>query len=153
MPSVNFDMILGVVIVLLGCSFAYKFVRALVYGQVSYWSGFLPFAVISPFFLHLPAGKRSLIRRIEGHWVTIVLSPVFFICSILCLAAGVDLLGLPGVDTLNWVLNSGDRSKPAAVIFDKQHGYRFPLLSRIGNTLGDRFNKVQVPLSEKDRLY
>jgi hypothetical protein len=153
MPSETIDIALGIVLVLLGCSFAYKFVLAAVMGRTSYWSGFLPISVVSPFFLHLPAGKRSLIRQAEGLWIHLLMAPIFLILAVLCLAAGADELGVPGTAALNWVLNGADTYKPNAVIFDKRSGYRFPIMTRAYNVFSERFNRAKVPLQDKDKLY
>jgi hypothetical protein len=143
----------GILLILVGLSFCYKFFLASVLGRVSYWAGFLPLTIVSPFMIHLPAGKKSLIKRTHGLWVHIVLGPAFLCCAVLSLAAGADLAGLPGVDTLNWILNGGDYSKPQAVRFSHvNYALSFPILTRAGARLSKSIDKFQLPEQEKDKL-
>jgi len=149
MPTGSWDIILGVVLIFLGCSFACKLYLAGAEGRISYWSGFVPFSIISPFLLHLPAGKHSPVRQVHALWVYFIMAPIFLICSALCLAAGAEYFGLPGVSTLNWIIKCGKDTPPVAITFDKKSGYRFPLIPRVGTTFGDKINKAQIPLAEK----
>ncbi len=144
---------LAVVLVILGLSFAYKFFRAVILGKVYYWTGFMPFTVISPFVILWPGSKRSLIREAQGFWVYILLGPIFLILSILLIEAGLDLFGVPATDTLNFAINGGNTLRPPAIRFDKQrYAYSFPFLLRGGSQFMDKINKYSVPLSEKDKL-
>jgi len=153
MSNQSLDIALGLVIILLGLSFSYKFFLAGVLGRVSYWTGFIPFTIVSPFLLHIPAtSKRSLVRSKQGLWVHLLMAPVFLICAVLCFAAGADIMGLPGVKTLNWVLTGGNVGRPSAVCFDRHNGYRFPCLVRAKDTLGVRIGKVQLYIPEDKRL-
>jgi hypothetical protein len=146
-------VIFGILLILLGCSFAYKFFLASVLGRVSYWAGFLPLTMLSPFIIHLPAGKKSLIKRTHGLWVHLIMGPAFLCCSALSIAAGFDLAGMPGVDTLNWVLNGGDWSKPRAVQFSHvNYAMSFPFLTRAGAKVSKMIEKVQIPEKENDKL-
>jgi hypothetical protein len=146
------ELALGVVLVLLACSFGYKFFNACVLGKCTYWHGFLPITVISPLLVHVPPSKRSLVRTAEGVWVHVFMSPIFLVCFILCLVAGAEFLGLPGVKTMNTVLTRGAEGGPVAVTFDKHAGFRFPFLVRTKDILSRRFEKAQIPLKEKDNL-
>jgi len=144
---------IGVLLIVLGCSFAYKFFLASVLGKISYWHGFLPITIISPLLTHLPSGEKSLVRKTQGIWIHLIMSPIFLICTVLCLSIGADLTGLPGVESLNWVLNGGDYSKPPAVQFNHiTYQFRCPLLVRATTHIGRIISKMQIPENEKDRL-
>lgn len=124
-------IVIGFLVFVLGMSFLYKGWLGCVLGRFTYWAGFLPFTMISPWCTHLPPGKRSLVKTKEGMLAHIFFGPSFFLCGILCLCAGADLMHLPGTKTLNLVLNGGDTTKTEAVSFDDVTGrYRFPLLDR-----------------------
>ena len=43
------QIIVGVVFMLLGCSFMYKAFLAMIRGKLTYWDGFLPLTLLSPF--------------------------------------------------------------------------------------------------------
>ena len=73
----------------------------------------------------LAAGKNSLFKHAQGLWVHIIISPLFFILAILFFCAGADYLNLPGVETLNTIMNGG-RAGSDWVTFDKRSGYKFP---------------------------
>jgi hypothetical protein len=147
------DIALGLLLVVLGCSFAYKFFLATVFGRVSYWTGFLPLTLLSPFFIHIPGSKRSLIRYSQGLWVNLLMGPVFLILSVLLIAAGIDIAGFPGTDSLNFLLNHGEKGRSPSIIFDKTHHvYRFPFLDRSYKLAKETFDKWQVPLAEKEKL-
>lgn len=147
------DIALGIVLIVLGLSFAYKCFQASVLGKVTYWTGFLPFTIISPFLIHLPASKRSLIRETQALWVYVVMGPLFFVASMLLIEAGFDIAGLPGTDTVNLLVNGGNKLRPPAITFDKRHyKYEFPILNRNGEQLMEKINKYNVPLADKDKL-
>jgi hypothetical protein len=136
---------IGLVIFLLGLSFAWKGWTGCVLGRFNYWSGFLPITMISPWLTHLPKGERSLVKTREGMLAHVFLGPSFFFCSVLFLCAGADLLGLPGTNTLNSVINGFDNNKPVAVSFDSTSGrYTFPLLTKAGGTLYKKFFKTKI---------
>lgn len=129
-------MIFGFLVFVMGISFLYKGWNACVLGRFYYWSGFLPLTMISPWMTHLPPSKRSLIKKKEGMLAHIFIGPSFFLCAVLCLCAGSDLMGWPGTKTLNLVLNGGDANKPTAVSFDENTGrYTFPILTKSGGKL------------------
>lgn len=145
-------IIVGLIVFALGCSFAYKGWNACVLGRFYYWSGFLPVTIISPWLVHLPPGKRSLVKKKEGMLAHIVLGPAFFLCAVLFLCAGADMLGWPGTNTLNLVLNGGDRNKPTAVSFNSDTGrYSFPILVKSGGKLYKQLFETQIS-EDKDVL-
>ena len=113
-------------------------------GTVSYWSGFLPFELISPLLLHLPSSKRSLVRTKSAMWVHTLLGPIFFVLAVLFFAAGLDFLGLPGVRWLNMAFSTGREGGPPAVVFNKRNGYRFPVLTRSMIQIGKVFNTTKI---------
>jgi hypothetical protein len=165
MPTV----VIGIIVTLLGLSFAYRFYRACILGKVNYWAGFLPITIVSPFLFHAvpppsPApgkrstgihpvtGKRSLIREAAGLWVHLIMGPLFLILSVLFLSAGCDLMGLPGTDTLNYVLNGGNKLAPMAVTYDKRYTFQFPLFVRALKKFGKRADGAQIPLPSDKKL-
>ncbi len=163
-------LLIGIVLILLGVSFAFKFVRACVLGKLDYWSGFLPFSIISPFFVHtvappppLPShakvkdkladkGKRSLVKEVSGIWIHTVVGPIFLVVSVLLLTAGFDLVGLPGSDTLNFIMNGGNPTAPRAVVYDKRYTFKFPILERSMKKVGRKMNHAQIPLPNDQRI-
>jgi hypothetical protein len=151
--STYVQIAIGILLIVLGCSFAYKFFLASVLGKISYWQGFLPITIVSPFLTHLPSGEKSLIKKTQGIWVHLLMSPIFLICTVLCFAVGTDLTGLPGIDTLNWVLNGGDYSKPQAVQFSHiTYQLKCPLLVRAGIHFGKIVDRFQFPEKAEDKL-
>lgn len=142
---------IGVALILLGLSFAFKFYLAGIRGKVLIWQGLLPLTVLSPLITHLPPGKRSLLKYKEGMWVHIFVAPIFLVLTILCLAAGSDLVGLPGTEMLNLAVNGGNESAPPAVLFSKAKGYHFPILARAGKKLHKIFLESELYLSEEKK--
>lgn len=133
LPEHLVKIAIGILVVIVGFSFIWKGWQACVLGRFKYWSGFLPFTLISPWIVHLPQGKRSLIKTKEGMLAHVIIGPSFFLCAVLCICAGADLIGLPGTKTLNLVINGGDELKPTSVSFNERTGkYDFPLLARAG---------------------
>jgi hypothetical protein len=64
---------------------------------------------------------------------------------VLFLCAGADLLGLPGTNTLNSIINGFDNNKPVAVSFDSTSGrYTFPLLTKAGGKLYKSFFQQKI---------
>jgi hypothetical protein len=121
---------IGVLLILLGGSFCYKAWNATVLGRIHYWSGFLPFTLVSPWFIHLPPGERSLIKTKEGLLCHMFVGPLFFLTAIPLLVVGADLTGLPGTKTINFIVNGGDNGKPPAITYSPPLGYNFPLAAR-----------------------
>jgi hypothetical protein len=144
------SLAVGILLMLLGVSFAYKAGFALIKGSVMYWSGFLPLTVISPFFTHLPASKKSLVKRAEGIWVQTVMAPIFFVLAFLCTIAGAEYAGLPAVDTMNLALHGG-KAGAQTIAFSKTRGFMFPLLVRSSPVLAKFFN-VPLNLDSKQEL-
>jgi hypothetical protein len=114
-------LVVGIFLMVLGVSFLYKAYQAGIQGRLMYWEGFLPFTLISPFLLHLPAGKRSLVKPAEGLWVHAVMAPIFGVIGILMLAAGADYTGLPGVATLNVAMNGFKWGRSDSVVFNRRN--------------------------------
>lgn len=144
------QIIAGVLIMILGVSFAWKAFQAMVKGKLKYWEGFLPFTLISLFTLHGPSGKRSLIKETEGLWVHMVMGPIYLITSVLVLCAGADIANLPGTMLLNTVLQGGKAG--TAISFDKHYGYKFPILARALPVFKKLFSS-EADLKNSDRLY
>lgn len=142
---------IGALLIILGLSFCYKGWIATVLGRAHYWSGFLPFTIVSPWFIHLPPSERSLIKVKEGFVCHAFIGPLFFLTALPLIVAGLDLTGLPGTKTLNFILNAGDSSKPAAVVYSPPLNYQFPLAIRAGKSIAKLFN-VQIGEDEKKRL-
>jgi hypothetical protein len=153
MPNPSLDLAIGMVIVILGISFTYKFYQATLLGKCTYWTGFLPITMISPWLTHIPStSKRSLTKTAQGLWVHLLMGPIFLICAVLCFAAGTEIMGLPGMNTLNWVLNGGNTGRATCVAFDKHSGFRFPFLKRSSEVIGKRISKVQLGIKAGDEM-
>lgn len=132
---------IGALVLALGCSFVYKGWNALVLGRCHYWSGFLPFTVISPWLLHLPPKQGSLVKLREGMLCHMVIGPLFFITSFFFLIPGLDMLtGGYGTKMSNMILNAGDSTKPTAMIYAPPLNYKFPIMARASKTFGKLFN-------------
>jgi hypothetical protein len=118
----------GVLLMLLGISFFCMSAIAGLRGSMSYWAGFLPLTIVSPFFIHLPAKKNSLVKTAEGAWVHFGMAPVFLLIGFFCFLAGAEYAGIPAVNATNTAF--GGRSGHLLLTFDKSHGFAFPLLAR-----------------------
>ena len=139
LTSPQASLAVGILLMLLGVSFFYKGVCALVKGRIEYWSGFLPLTIISPFLIHLPATKKSLVKPAEGAWVLTIMAPLFFILSFLCTLSGAEYAGLPAVETVNTALRGGNSTVPV-ISFSKTHGFAFPLFAHSSPALAKVFN-------------
>jgi|AGTN01.1.fsa_nt_gi hypothetical protein len=120
----------GLLAAALGFSFLYKGWNALVLGRIHYWSGFLPLTLLSPFLIHLPTGKNSLIKTKEGLVSHMLVGPMFFLAALPLLVLGADLLGLGGTSFANQVLNIGSATKAPAIVYSPPIHYDFPIVSR-----------------------
>lgn len=146
------DIFLGLALIALGLSFVYKCFLAVFFGRTSYWTGFLPFGIFSPLFIHWPPGKRSLIKTIHGWWIHITLGPIFFLCALLCIAGGLDRIGFNGTEICNYVLTmqwlpnapSSSTSQPA-IVYSKSKGYEFPILKRMHGAIVKLLTGPVVP--------
>jgi hypothetical protein len=145
------QFIAGIVLMVLGVSFIYKAYLAMVKGRLKYWDGFLPFTIVSPFILHLPTSKRSLVKETEGLWVHFIFGPIFMFTAVLCICAGADIAYLPGTATLNLVLNGG-KAGADKITFDRHYGYKFPILAKAGPVFAKLFAS-QAGLQNKEKLY
>lgn len=130
------NIAIAVICILLGLSFGYKCLLAAFRGKISYWQGFLPITIVSPFFTHLPAGKRSMIKVAEKWWVHVIFGPIFFLLSLGFLAAGADRLGMPGSASINWIMTAGGNPRiPAAIRYNSKTGYTFPFVERLSKAV------------------
>jgi hypothetical protein len=129
------QVLLAILCLALGVSFAWKCIQAVFLGKVTYWSGFLPISLISPLFIHLPPGKNSLIKTTQSWWVHVTAGPIFFLVGLVLIATGADQLGMPGTDSINDILTLGRSDVPPAITFNKQDGYRFPIFVHAGDTV------------------
>ncbi|HEY9713244.1 MAG TPA: hypothetical protein V6C72_07225, partial [Chroococcales cyanobacterium] len=119
--------------------------------KVSYWDGFLPLTIISPWIHHLPTTKKSLIKTAEGLWVHAIMAPLFFISSFLCLVSGLEYCQLPGADWVNLAMHGGKLGGAPLVLFDKRRGFQFPLLIQGGKKIAKLFS-FKIPEKDKDKL-
>ncbi len=142
----------GVFLVLLGCSFGYKCYEALIKGRLLIWRGWMPFTLASPFVNHLPPGKNSLLQYKEAMWIHVIMGPMFFFLSVLCIAAGVDYIGFPGTEVVNSAMTGGKLGAAPAIVFNKRTGYAFPFfphaVAHFGKLLGGK-----IGMDKKQQLY
>lgn len=124
------NIAIAIICLIFGLSFAYKSVMAIFLGRTQYWEGWLPLSIISPLFIHLPAGKNSLIRTVCAPWVHITLGPIYFLISVVFLTAAADQAGLPGTEIANSILTFGKQGAPPAITYDRRQGYSFPIFKR-----------------------
>ncbi|MBX9669697.1 MAG: hypothetical protein K2X93_18890 [Candidatus Obscuribacterales bacterium] len=144
-------LVIGGLLIILGLSFCYKAWNATVLGRAHYWSGFLPFTLVSPWLIHLPPGERSLIKVKEGLLCHMFIGPLFFVTALPCLIVGADLVGLPGTSSLNFIVNGGDKGKPSAITYSPPLTYAFP----IAHVAGKKINKIfqtQIDEDPKKKL-
>lgn len=131
---------IGVLCIILGFSFLYKGWNAVVLGRIQYWAGFLPLTIISPWFIHLPAKENSLVKNKEGLFNHVIVGPLFFLTAVPLIVLGTDLCGLPGAASLNFIVNGGDKSKPASILYSPPLNYQFPIAIRAGKQIDKIFN-------------
>lgn len=135
-------ILVGIIVFAIGASFAYKCFDASFNGKTKYWTGlqnfgilFLPVTILSPFICHLPAGKESLVKVRQETYVHMFYGPAFFLCALMFLTAGADLMGLPGSSSMNTILTCGRRDIPAAITYTPPFTYRFPILKKAAKTI------------------
>ncbi|CAN5407721.1 hypothetical protein BH10CYA1_BH10CYA1_01160 [soil metagenome] len=150
LTSPQASLAVGIVLMALGVSFFYKAVIALVKGRMEYWTGFLPLTMISPFLIHLPGSKNSLIKFAEGMWVVAAMAPLFAVLSVLCTLSGAEFAGMPAVENMNYALHGGTEGT-AVIAFSKTHGFAFPLLAHTSPAL-KRFFNSSINLDPKQEL-
>jgi hypothetical protein len=133
----------GVLLMLLGLSFGYKFFMASMMGKMTYWAGleqfgwyFAPMTIlVTPLFVHTPPKSTNLIKTKTAGWIHLVWGPVFFLLSLMMLVAGADYLGLPGTQCMNMVLTCGRTDVPPAIIYQPPFSYKFPIIKRARKTI------------------
>lgn len=146
--------VIGALFVLLGLSFVYKGWNATVLGRIHYWSGFLPFTLISPWLIHIPPRdvKKSLVKQREGLLCHMFIGPLFFMTAMPFLILGADLLSNGnGTSFANLVLNAGDKSKPAAIIYKPPVFYSYPIAGRAGKKI-EKIFQTQIYEDENKKL-
>jgi hypothetical protein len=138
------SLVVGILLMLLGSSFLYKAAMAGTRGTMQYWSGFLPLSLISPFVLHLPASKNSLVKRAEGLWVYLLMAPLFGFTAFFCLMAGAEFAGMPAVNTFNQAVHGGRAGAPV-ILFSASKGFSFPVL---GSTpVSNLMKALNIPIN------
>ncbi len=80
-----------------------------------------------------------------------LMGPLFMFCAILCLAAGADLVNLPGTSTVNMVFGNGGKAGSDAITFDKHSGYRFPIINKAKPVFAKLFGG-DVGTGSKDKM-
>jgi hypothetical protein len=148
------DILLATVFIALALSFAYKAMEAVFFGRTYYWAGWLPIGIFSPFFIHWPPNKNSLIKRIHHWFIHLTLGPAFILCALVCASVGMDKLGFDGTSLVNYVLtmpflprHAGAVDPGPAITFSKEQGYKFPILGRMQTAI---FGLLTKPIAEKD---
>ncbi len=144
------SLAVGIALMVLGVSFFYKAVVAIVSGRMPYWSGFLPLTIISPFLIHLPGSKNSLIKFAEGMWVMAIMAPTFLVLSVLCALSGAEYAGMPAVECVNSALHGGTDGS-ALIAFSKTRGFAFPLLAHSSPALKRVFG-TSIEMESKHEL-
>jgi len=148
--SPQVSLAVGILLMVLGISFFYKSAIAGIRGSMAYWAGFLPLTIISPFLIHLPSRKNSLVKTTEGMWVHIVMAPAFFALGFFCFLAGAEYTGLPAVEATNTALSGGKAGHPL-LTFNKSSGFAFPVLIRSSPSL-TRIMQTHIGLDSKNEL-
>ena len=120
--------IIGVISILLGLSFLYKFWNAFIMGRCHYWDGFLPITIISPWFIHTKPKKNTLIKTKYGLICHALVGPLFFVTAVPLLVLGFDIVGMKGTDCTNYVLNVGNSGKGPAIVYSAPVNYHFPIV-------------------------
>lgn len=150
LTSPQASLAVGILLMALGVSFFYKAVIALVKGRMEYWTGFLPLTLISPFLIHVPGSKNSLIKNAEGMGVIAVMAPIFLVLSVLCMLSGAEYAGMPAVENMNSALHGGTDGT-AVIAFSKTHGFAFPLLAHSSPALKRVFGS-SINLDSKQEI-
>jgi len=139
----------GVLLIILGASFGYKFYQASMFGKVNYWIGlekvhwlFIPLTVfLTPVIVHTPPKDSNLIKTKTAGWVHLFWGPIFFLTSLMLVVSGADMLKLPGTQVMNWLLTGGRPDIPPAITYQppapgtlRLGEYKFPILKRMRRT-------------------
>lgn len=153
MSPEQIKMLIGVLLLILSASFAYKAFMSIVHGKVWIWTGFLPFTLVSPWLVHLPPKPNSLTKEVQAMWVHMLIGPLMFVTMLLTLVAGSDLVGWPGSELANKLFTANNPDKTPAIQFDKDHyRYSFPAMARAGKKLEKMVFHTKVFEEEKDKL-
>lgn len=156
----HIKLLVGAIVLVLSGSFMYKAYVAGILGRTYIWTGFLPLTVVSPFILHLPPGKRSLVKQVEGMWVHMLMGPIFFVIALVGFTAGADLMGWPGTDMANKLLTMGQADKQPAIVYTGKaastpigylRSYQFPGAIRAYAKLA-KLCSVEINMKQQDKL-
>lgn len=163
MSKDQINMLVGILLMVMGCVYIHKSYMAGIRGQMWYWQGFLPFTLISPWTCVIPPKENSLIKVKEAMWVHAFFGPIFFLSAVVALSCGADLANLPGTKTTNWLFTYFLPDKTPFIVFDKNHyGVQFPAavsnskkLAKLffGNTLGLKAQDDLTPYSQQSGSY
>jgi hypothetical protein len=141
----------GVVLILLGCFYLFRMYQALVKGKITYWAGWGPVTLISPWTCLVNANPKSLVKSKEAMWVHIIMTPAFLISAALCICAGLDLIGLPGTSYLNDAF--GGAHGPKAITFSLRNGYNFPFIGKAIVGFGRAMASGQMGIDKDKQMY
>jgi hypothetical protein len=139
----------GILLMVLGLSFGYKFIEASFMGRVNYWGGlekvhwlFHPITMFfTPFFVHTKPKDTNLIKTRTAGYVHLVWGPLFFLLSLMLMVSGADFLSLPGTAVMNFVLTCGRHDIPQAIVYQPPPAngmlgtYKFPILKKARRTV------------------
>jgi hypothetical protein len=141
----------GVLLILLGLFYLFRMYQALVKGKVTYWAGWLPITLISPWTCFVNAHPKSLVKAKEGMWVHLVMAPLFLISAALAICAGLDLVGLPGTSYLNDAFGGAHGTK--AITFSLKQGYNFPFIGQAVVKFGKAMASGQMGIDKEHQMY
>jgi hypothetical protein len=136
--------ITGVILILLGLFYLFRMYQALVKGKVTYWAGWAPVTLISPWICLVNANPKSLVKSKEGMWVHLFMAA-------LAICAGLDLIGLPGVSYLNDAF--GGAHGPKAITFSLRNGYNFPFIGKAVVNFGKAMASGQMGVDKEKQMY
>ncbi len=153
MSSDQISMIIGILVVILGCVYAHKAWMAGVQGKIWYWQGFLPFTLVSPWIVIFPPKENSLCKVKEAMWIHLVMGPAFLISALVMISSGLDLTGLPGTEYVNSFFTMGTPDKTPIIVFDKKrYSLRFPAVVKTGQKAAKMFFDLNMKLKGEDDL-
>lgn len=163
MSQDQINMLVGILLMLMGCVYIHKGYMAFIKGKMWYWQGFLPFTLISPWVCVLPPKENSLIKVKEAMWVHAFFGPIFFFSAVVALSCGADLANLPGTKTVNAGFTYFLPDKTPFIVFTKRnYNVQFPAIVSnskklaklfFGNTLGLKSQDDLTPFSQSSGSY